>query len=63
MYDWLVLEDPRLVLPHPRMHRRRFVLQPLCDIDPFLVHPLIGKNMQRLLSELTEHGQQVIELR
>jgi 2-amino-4-hydroxy-6-hydroxymethyldihydropteridine diphosphokinase len=63
MYDRLVLEDPRLVLPHPRMHRRRFVLQPLCDIDPFLVHPLIGKNMQRLLSELTEHGQQVIELR
>jgi len=37
MYDQLVLEDPRLSLPHPRLHRRRFVLQPLCDIDPFLV--------------------------
>jgi len=63
MYDQLVLEDPRLSLPHPRMHRRRFVLQPLCDIDACLVHPLIGKDMQGLLSELDEHGQQVIELR
>jgi 2-amino-4-hydroxy-6-hydroxymethyldihydropteridine diphosphokinase len=63
MYDQLVLEDPRLSLPHPRMHLRRFVLQPLCDIDACLVHPLIGKDMQGLLSELDEHGQQVIELR
>ena len=63
MYDQVVLEDPRLSLPHPRMHRRRFVLQPLCDIDPLLVHPLIGKDIQSLLSEVDEHGQQVIELR
>jgi 2-amino-4-hydroxy-6-hydroxymethyldihydropteridine diphosphokinase len=63
MYDRLVLENPRLSLPHPRMHDRRFVLKPLCDIDPFLVHPLIGKDVQSLLAELDEHGQQVIELR
>jgi 2-amino-4-hydroxy-6-hydroxymethyldihydropteridine diphosphokinase len=63
MYDQLVLEDPRLCLPHPRMHRRRFVLQPLCDIDPSIVHPLLGKDVRRLLSEVGEHGQQVVELR
>ena len=63
MYDQLVLEDPRLSLPHPRMHRRRFVLQPLCDIDPLLVHPILGKDIQRLLSELDEHGQQVVAVR
>jgi 2-amino-4-hydroxy-6-hydroxymethyldihydropteridine diphosphokinase len=63
LYDQLVVEDPRLSLPHPRMHRRRFVLRPLCDIDPLLVHPLIGKNMHHLLSELDERGQQVIEWR
>jgi 2-amino-4-hydroxy-6-hydroxymethyldihydropteridine diphosphokinase len=63
MYDRLVLENLRLSLPHPRMHDRRFVLKPLCDIDPFLVHPLIGKDVQSLLAELDEHGQQVIELR
>jgi 2-amino-4-hydroxy-6-hydroxymethyldihydropteridine diphosphokinase len=63
MYGQLVLDDPRLRLPHPRMHRRRFVLQPLCDIDPLVVHPILGKDMQSLLSELDEHGQQVVALR
>ena len=62
MYDQMVLEDPRLTLPHPRMHRRRFVLQPFCDIDPEVVHPLLGKDMRSLLSELEAHGQQVVEL-
>ncbi len=63
MYDDWVLEEPRLTLPHPRMHQRRFVLQPMCDIDPYIVHPTIGKDIQKLLSELSEHGQQVMELR
>jgi 2-amino-4-hydroxy-6-hydroxymethyldihydropteridine diphosphokinase len=62
MYDQMVLEDPRLMLPHPRMHRRRFVLQPFCDIDPEVVHPLLGKDMRSLLSELEARGQQVVEL-
>jgi 2-amino-4-hydroxy-6-hydroxymethyldihydropteridine diphosphokinase len=63
MYDGWVWDDPRLTLPHPRMHQRRFVLQPICDIDPNLVHPILGKNVRKLLSELSEHGQQVVELR
>jgi len=62
MYDQLIVEHPRLHLPHPRMHCRRFVLQPLCDIDPDIVHPLLGKALHRLLSELDEHGQQVVPL-
>jgi 7,8-dihydro-6-hydroxymethylpterin-pyrophosphokinase len=63
MYDGWVWDDPRLTLPHPRMHQRRFVLQPICDIDPNLVHPILGKNVRKLLSELSEQGQQVVELR
>jgi len=63
MYDLMVLDDARLCLPHPRMHQRRFVLQPMCDINPSLVHPLLGKDVRSLLSELDEHGQQVVELR
>lgn len=62
MVDRMVLEDPRLRLPHPRMHLRRFVLQPLCDIEPSLVHPLAGRSMRRLLDELEADGQQVVEL-
>lgn len=62
MYDKLIWEDARLSLPHPRMHQRRFVLQPMCDIDPYLVHPVLGKDIRTLLSMLSESGQQVVEL-
>jgi 7,8-dihydro-6-hydroxymethylpterin-pyrophosphokinase len=62
LYDNLILDDPRLTLPHPRMHCRRFVLKPLCDIAPHTVHPLLGRTAQELLAELPEEGQQVVEL-
>jgi 2-amino-4-hydroxy-6-hydroxymethyldihydropteridine diphosphokinase len=63
LYDRLVLDDPRLTLPHPRMHRRRFVLKPLCDIDPDTVHPVLGRTAAALLAALDEDHQQVLELR
>ena len=63
LYDRLVLDDPRLSIPHPRMHARRFVLTPLCDIDPEVVHPVLGKSARTLLSELGGEGQEVVEYR
>ena len=63
LYDRLVMDDPRLTLPHPRMHRRRFVLKPLCDIDPDTVHPVLGQTAAALLAALDEDHQQVLELR
>ena len=63
LYDRLILDDPRLSLPHPRMHRRRFVLKPLCDIDPDVVHPVLGRAVRALLAELDEDGQQVVAQR
>jgi 2-amino-4-hydroxy-6-hydroxymethyldihydropteridine diphosphokinase len=47
-----VLHDPDLILPHPAMHERRFVLEPLAEIAPGLVHPVLEKTIARLLAEL-----------
>ena len=60
LYDDFVLDDPLLVIPHPRMHKRRFVLTPICDINSDIVHPVIKKNMRELLDSLDESGQRVI---
>lgn len=60
MFDDLVVKSPRLTLPHPRMHQRRFVLQPMCDIDPSVVHPLLKKNMRHLLDRIPAKEQKVI---
>jgi len=61
-YEDLVLETPQLVIPHPRMHKRCFVLKPICDIDPTIVHPVFKKDVRELLDHLGEDGQRVVEL-
>ena len=61
LFDDLVIDSDRLVVPHPRMHQRRFVLKPICDIDPTIVHPVLKKDMQSLLDGLGKDEQKVIE--
>ena len=60
-YDEMVMDDPRLVIPHPRMHKRRFVLKPVCDIDPHINHPVFHCTMQSLLEKIDEDGQRIAE--
>lgn len=52
-----VLASPRLAIPHPRLHLREFVLRPLCDLNPGLVHPVLGKTAACLLAELGSGGE------
>ncbi|MCX7882629.1 MAG: 2-amino-4-hydroxy-6-hydroxymethyldihydropteridine diphosphokinase [Brevinematales bacterium] len=57
-YDDLVLSTETLVLPHPDLHNRVFVLQPLMDIDPDFVHPLLHKTIRELWESLTQEDYQ-----
>jgi 2-amino-4-hydroxy-6-hydroxymethyldihydropteridine diphosphokinase len=61
-FDTCVIDHPDLTLPHPRMHLRRFVLKPLCDMDPALRHPILDQTVQQLLDNLEDAGQGVVEL-
>lgn len=47
-----VIESEDLVVPHPRLHQRLFVLQPLADVGADLIHPQLGVSVQRLLEQL-----------
>lgn len=50
-FDELVLNTPSLVIPHPRLHERAFVLLPLMDIAPDLIHPVTGKSVREMAAE------------
>lgn len=52
MVDDQIIHTERLVLPHPLMHKRSFVMEPLAEVAPEVKHPVFGKTMSKLLSEL-----------
>lgn len=61
LYDDLVLREQRqgcsLILPHPRMHLRKFVLAPLCEVAPQQRHPVLGCTMEQLLATVCDSAE------
>jgi len=55
-----IIDTARLSIPHPHMHKRQFVLRPLCDIAPNWQHPRLGKTASQLLDGLLKAGESVL---
>lgn len=59
-YDELVWRAPGLEVPHPRLHQRRFVLLPLAELAPLLVHPRENRTVSELLQFLPDEGGEAL---
>ena len=57
-----MIRTPRLEIPGLRMHKRAFVLQPICDINSAIIHPVLGQTVADLLGRLDDDDQRVIPL-
>ena len=58
-FNNMQLATERLTLPHPRMHKRQFVLEPLAEIAPKLRHPILGMSTLRMLSQIIAYYAKV----
>ena len=56
-YGNRVIDEADLVVPHPRLHDRRFVLMPLNELDPLLIHPSLQRTATQLLTDSTDRSE------
>lgn len=57
MYNDEIIDGTSLQIPHPRMHDRRFVMAPLSEIAPDIIHPVLKKSMKDLLESCPDTGK------
>lgn len=53
-YGDAIIDEPELKIPHPQLHNRGFTLEPLVELAPHLLHPVLRKNIQQLKTELSD---------
>jgi 2-amino-4-hydroxy-6-hydroxymethyldihydropteridine diphosphokinase len=58
LYGDLIVEEEILKIPHPLLHKRKFVLVPLCEIESEMIHPVLNKSLVELL-EICEDKSEV----
>jgi 2-amino-4-hydroxy-6-hydroxymethyldihydropteridine diphosphokinase len=57
LYEDLIIDEKSLKIPHPLMHERRFVMIPLCEIEPEMVHPVFKKSISSLLKSCKDKSK------
>jgi len=57
LYEDEIIDKDSLVVPHPHLHKRRFVLTPLVETNPHLIHPVLGRSLKEILRELKDSYQ------
>lgn len=53
-YGQAIINEPGLHVPHPELHKRRFTLEPLAEIVPDFIHPVLNKNILQIKNELND---------
>jgi 2-amino-4-hydroxy-6-hydroxymethyldihydropteridine diphosphokinase len=59
LYEDQIIQEKNLIIPHPLMHERRFVLEPLFEIETDLVHPVFGKSIKELLNVCNDKSETI----
>jgi len=55
-YDSKIIQEPDLIIPHPEIHKRTFVLQPLMELCPDFVHPILHRSIRSILDSLQKYS-------
>ena len=59
-YSNKILTNDEITIPHPRAHTRRFVMEPLAELDPNWFHPILKKNVTKILKKITYQKIKII---